>query len=131
MMEKSAIIVFALGTSILSGCGGSSAETMQKQVADSFFASPQEVKFSNTFENSRKVCGFASGLVSNDRFAGPRPFWADADGGTMEIIEANAPEQFVINAARNCPDQFVDRLHDFPFEEFRASRGDNRQAVDQ
>ncbi len=124
-MNKSGVTIFVLGTAILSGCGGSNVEGIQREVAESFFVSPQDVKFSDIFENSDKVCGFASGSVGNDRFVGPRPFWADANGGSMEIIEAAFAEQFLVNAARDCPDQFVNLLQDFPLAELRASRQDS------
>jgi hypothetical protein len=124
-MNKSGITVFVLGTAMLSGCGGSNVEGIQQQVAESFFVTPSDVKFSDIFENSDKVCGFASASVGNDRFVGPRPFWADANGGSMEIIGTAFPEQFLINAARDCPDQFVNLLLDFPLAELRASRQDS------
>ena len=124
-MNKSGVIVFVLGTAILWGCGGSNVESIQRQVAESFFVSPQDVNFSDISENSDRVCGFASGSVGSDRFVGPRPFWANANGGSMEIIEAAYPEQFLVNAARDCPDQFVNLLQDFPLAELRASRQDS------
>ena len=122
MMTKLKFAILLMGPAILSGCGSSNVESIQQQVAESYFNNPKSVQFSDVFENSDKICGFASGAVANDRFDGPRPFWADADGGSMEIIAANYPEGFLINAARDCPTEFVNLLHDFPVSELRASR---------
>ena len=124
MMTKLKFAILVMGPAILSACGSSNVESIQQQVAESYFKNPESVQFSDIFENSDKICGFASGAVADDRFDGPRPFWAEADGGATMIIDATYPENFLINAARDCPTEFVNLLHDFPVSELRASQKD-------
>ena len=106
-------IVAGLFVNLVVGCSAPNVESVQAKVAENFFIDPENVEFSEVHSGGGYVCGLAAGRTRTDQFAGSRPFWADADGGSFEIMSANVPEGFLINAARNCPSAFVNELHAF------------------